>query len=297
MIKTQDEYINACNFIDSDMELYDFQLSEKMSSYEYNLYLQDTEYFLDFLYEKIRVLEELCDYLDNYIDTKIEKEEKELDEKTTILEGTMTGYMANKEQIIVPEWDSSIIVTDRDGNQLKTVEIKEQKIEGAARKVNYVKPISIQTLEENIAYAKTSDFVQTGQYLSEHKEVENKDIQETLRIFLPEESYNCIEYTPINAQIDIINNKKQYIDLRIRPSSYTKRQDPVDYYKYKDRNMDRIRVPRHKYDALEPQIDRINQMATKQNIEQTKKYKHQVNEFQKHILSKTQKSETIKSQS
>ena len=41
MIKTQEEYINACDFIDSDMELYDFQISEKMNSYEYNLYLQD----------------------------------------------------------------------------------------------------------------------------------------------------------------------------------------------------------------------------------------------------------------
>ena len=51
MIRTQDQYENACNFIDSDIELYDFMLSERMSSYEYNLYLQDTEYFLNFLYD------------------------------------------------------------------------------------------------------------------------------------------------------------------------------------------------------------------------------------------------------
>ena len=78
MIRTQEEYNNACNFIDSDIELYDFILSEKMNSYEYNFYLQDTEYFLDFLYEKIRTLEELCDYLDNYVETKFYNTKKKI---------------------------------------------------------------------------------------------------------------------------------------------------------------------------------------------------------------------------
>ena len=89
MIKTQDQYTNACSFIDSDIELYDFNLSERMSSYEYNLYLQDTEYFLNFLYEKIRTLEELCDFFDLSLANKIEKATEEIDKKISILENAL----------------------------------------------------------------------------------------------------------------------------------------------------------------------------------------------------------------
>lgn len=295
MIKTQDEYTNACDFIDSDMELYDFQLSEKMSSYEYNLYLQDTEYFLNYLYEKIRVLEELCDYLDNYVDTKIKRAEEELNQKATVLEGTMIGYMANREQIIVPEWDSSVTVTDRNGNQLKSVKIKNKQIEGAARKTNYITPISIQAIKGNMPYAKSSDFVKTKQYLSEHKECQNKTISEKLRIFLPEEAYNYIDFTPINAEISAIHNKN-YVDITINPLSYQKRQDAINFEGYKDRHMDRIRVNQNKQNALDPQIERINQAITKNNIEKEKKYKHGINQFHKLVSSHNQKSDAIKNQ-
>lgn len=89
MIRTQDQYENACNFIDSDIELYDFMLSERMSSYEYNLYLQDTEYFLNFLYEKIRTLEELCDFLEVSIENKIRNATEEIDKKLSMLENSL----------------------------------------------------------------------------------------------------------------------------------------------------------------------------------------------------------------
>lgn len=89
MIRTQDQYENACNFIDSDIELYDFMLSERMSSYEYNLYLQDTEYFLNFLYEKIRTLEELCDFLEVSIENKIRSATEEIDKKLSMLENSL----------------------------------------------------------------------------------------------------------------------------------------------------------------------------------------------------------------
>ena len=89
MIRTQDQYESACNFIDSDIELYDFMLSERMSSYEYNLYLQDTEYFLNFLYEKIRTLEELCDFLEVSIENKIRNATEEIDKKLSMLENSL----------------------------------------------------------------------------------------------------------------------------------------------------------------------------------------------------------------
>ena len=56
MIKTLAEYKSALDYINTDLEMYDFELSDKMTSYEYNLYLQDIQYYLNMLYEKYRVL-------------------------------------------------------------------------------------------------------------------------------------------------------------------------------------------------------------------------------------------------
>ena len=41
MIKTLAEYKSALDYINTDLEMYDFELSDKMTSYEYNLYLQE----------------------------------------------------------------------------------------------------------------------------------------------------------------------------------------------------------------------------------------------------------------
>ena len=81
MIRTANQYKEAKDFIDKELELYDYALSEKMTSYEYNLYLQDTQYCFNILYEKLRVLEDLIEYLDYYSKVKIDKVKKDIAEK------------------------------------------------------------------------------------------------------------------------------------------------------------------------------------------------------------------------
>ena len=150
MIRTQEEYNNACSFIDSDMELYDFILSEKMSSYEYNLYLQDTEYFLNFLYEKIRTLEELCDYLDNYIETKFHNAKKKLETNLDLVEKVSFIYDSDKTTDIVPEWNftKSDHLTDRNGTEIQNAIESTETIGPATRKENQIIP-KLFTKKEN----------------------------------------------------------------------------------------------------------------------------------------------------
>ena len=81
MIKTLAEYKSALDYINTDLEMYDFELSDKMTSYEYNLYLQDIQYYLNMLYEKYRVLEDLSNYLEEYSETKIDNMLKNIKEK------------------------------------------------------------------------------------------------------------------------------------------------------------------------------------------------------------------------
>lgn len=293
MIRTQEDYENACAFIDSDMELYDFQLSEKMSSYEYNLYLQDTEYFLNFLYEKIRTLEELCAYLENYTDTKIKTAEEEILQKTTALENTINQYMARQERAIVPDWDTTIPVTDRDGSTIVSVTCHENHLEGAAKKTNYIKPLSVQILEGDMPYARSSDFIKTGNYFSKHKTKEVKQIKEKLRIFLPENAkYNYIEYQPVNANATVTRNKK-YIDITIVPDTYRKEKEAFSFEKYKDHYIDHIRADKPINNIPEPQIDKINRNKDKNNKDKIDRYNCLVKQLQKRMTTNNQKSDVI----
>lgn len=293
MIKTQEEYINACNFIDSDIELYDYQLSEKMSSYEYNLYLQDAEYFLDFLYEKTRVLEELCDYLDNYATSKIKAAQDEIDKKTEELESVLICHETNQNQSVAPDWDMSYIVVDRNGGTIATAQNVRGDIEGMAALANKITPVSIQSMSGDIPYKISSDFVKNGSYLSEHKKTNETSVTESLRIFLPNSEYNYIYFRPINADIRVTNQNKQYIDLEILSSIYKKAASPIFYDDYKDSLVDNIRTKERQLDALSTQYNNIqNNISLKDKID-NQNYLNRVRQFQQQAYSNNQKSETI----
>lgn len=293
MIKTQEEYTNACDFIDSDIELYDFQLSEKMSSYEYNLYLQDTEYFLNFLYEKIRVLEELCDYLDNYASSKLKAAQDEIDKKTEELESVLMRHEAYQDQSVVPDWDASYIVIDRNGGSIPIAQEVRGEIEGTAALTNQITPVSIQSMSGDIPYKISSDFVKNRSYLSEHKKANNTSVMESLRIFLPNSEYNYIYFRPINADIVITNQNKQYIDLDILSSTYKKAASPIFYEDYKDSCVDYIRTKGNQLDALSTQYNNMQNNASVKNEINNQNYLNRVLQFQEQADLNNQKSETI----
>ena len=231
MIKTQEEYNNACNFIDSDMELYDFQLSEKMSSYEYNLYLQDTEYFLNFLYEKIRTLEELCDYLDEYVDTKIQNAREKIQQGMNLLEQTNSVY--NTATIdTIPEWNYTMsdILFDRDGSSIPLCTVSTTAVEPAMRKSNEVVPaLYVKRGENNAYYDNLMSAIQDGYYLAAYQESRCNDIVESIDIMLPEHAeFNCVDINPINSTVQIEKTDTGIV-LHIQPLRYDKELRNFDY--------------------------------------------------------------------
>lgn len=295
MIKTQSDFDNACNFIDSDMELYDFQLSEKMTSYEYNLYFQDTEYFLNRLYEKIRTLEELCDYLDYYVDTKIGRAKENIDQKIAILESIVLRNKTNEGQISAPTWNQTETVTDRDGTLLSTAICDKGHIEGNARLTNQMQPISLQLVGGNKPYAQTNDFVHTGRYAVKYQESEKKDIETKVRIFLPEAEYNYISFTPLGAEITAeYNEDNQYVDLLLKPSVYNKVARPFDYDVYTTRCMDHIRPkPPTEFDL---EMDGMNISAQQKVKLDTQFYQQEVERVQDRNKENDAKSEVWQKQ-
>ena len=123
MIKTEAEYNSSLEFLNRDMELYDFDLSKKMTSEEYNLYLQDVEYYLIFLYEKTRTLEDVIDYVEWYGMKKIDALNKLFDDNLEILESAIDKYVDSDAITIKPSWTENPLtaITDRDGTILSVL--------------------------------------------------------------------------------------------------------------------------------------------------------------------------------
>ena len=236
MIKTQEEYTNACNFIDSDLGLYDFQLSEKMTSYEYNLYLQDTEYFLNFLYEKIRILEELCDYLDDYSDTKIHKAKEKISQMTALLEHSMDSYLDNDVYTTVPDWNRSISsdLIDRDGKQVPIAEFDLNIVSAAAQYTNKAKPLQYET--KDMALYSCEQNAAKGRYListQSNNGGEATDRQQTIvhAFVSPSVTWNHVMATPVNCKLSF-EKTQDGVTITMTSNGYDKEFRPFDYEPY-----------------------------------------------------------------
>ena len=279
MIKTQEEFLNACEFIESDVELYDFQLSDRMSSYEYNLYLQDSEYFLNFLYEKIRTLEELCDYLDEYVDVKITRARESIKEDTRSLKQTLSTVTDTESHTCIPEWDMGMTVLDRDGSEIGLAALEEGVIEGASRKVNYVTPLSIKRIDENQIYAESADtFVNTGRYLVSCVQDEVTIPEIRVRVAVPEEEYDTLSFDPINAEISTEKDEQDII-LKIRPTSYNKEKRPLQFGDF--HNMENMFPEKYDYDEEESHMFNLRSFIGRKNERMRRDYYQDVVDMQR----------------
>jgi len=292
MIKTQEEYENACNYIDADMELYDFRLSDKMSSYEYNLYLQDTEYFLNFLYEKIRLLEELCDYMDQYTDTIINSARMKIDASIALLNRTLQARSSAGTTVISPQWDSHLSNNfyDRDGTKIPVAFYEDGYIEPYYTTNNYVEP---QILTEEICNQAYSNYMDTedGTYYVASQSTSPRDGKETvLNILLPENaSCNFIDAMPINCRMNFERNERGF-SVRMQSSGYDKELRPFDYTAYS-------RPARHhrpqkpvSYDAAKSLEENRCRKDNLRRDTEHKQYMRDVRNYQKTANSNQEKS-------
>ena len=294
MIRTQNDFTNACDFIDSDAELYDFVLSDRMSSYEYNLYLQDTEFFLNFLYEKIRTLEELCDYLDHYADTKIAKIQQEIAEQTSLLQQFLVTDVSQDNVTTYPVWDVSYPIYDRDGSVLSLASTYKGNIEGADRRVDFIQPTAISRIDTNQAFAEqTQNFAKTGRYLiaCEQDVVTFPEILVT--VAMPHnKSFNTISFDPINADISVKKRDDNDIEIRLQPLRYKKEAQVVDFNDFLPKES--IKPNGYRYDSSSSYSNNVQQMNHIRDIDARKQYVNDVTTYQQLIAAQTQKTEVAK---
>lgn len=231
MIRTQEEYREASSFIDKDLELYDYDLSEKMSSLEYNVYLQDTQYYLNVLYEKMRSIEDMIEFLNYYTRKKFKKISETCDKAENFIT-TMRDYNESDKKYdsyTQIEWDTdaSLIIYDRDGEPLNrghvtnnntilpTYNVVEKFIPESVTRNTNTEEVRLLPYSDNL-----ENVIESGIYKVAYETVDNSvtKINDVIQFNFKDGDMERINSTVwhifdsenTEIQIDYIPEKKQY---------------------------------------------------------------------------------------
>lgn len=222
IIKTQAEYQSALDYIDQDLELYDFELSKKMTSYEYNIYLQDIEYYLDILYEKTRVVEDLIDHLENYNLQKTSALITTIQERQGKLQESVDKYISRKSKAYDVTWDIGGLdsIKDRDGSELQKA-VMYSGIEnylgfGSSKKSK----LEIKSIVKESTEPSYSDNISTclndGYYITSYNLEYPTVIKETLHLELNSpENARFFHLKPINCEVEHLGTDESGRDIYV----------------------------------------------------------------------------------
>lgn len=244
MIRTQEQYKEAKEFIDTSPEFYDYTLSEKMNSYEYNLYLQDTQYYFNVLYEKLRELEDMIEYLDWYSKKKISAAKGKINRKEADISSlAVTSSKPKYTTVRIESDNSSSNITDRDGSVLNKalvtgsgaitssfIETDRRKILGVAKRTNQLRD------SDNI-----NSFLKDGYYISSYSLDIPESIEEILEIELDNNQFNRVDYEPINCRVEYLGkNNSNKIELKLYSDKMRKSRKAFNSKPYNGSNIDSI---------------------------------------------------------
>ena len=300
MINTEAEYNEALTFIDRDIELYDFDLSRKMTSLEYNLYFQDTEYYLDFLYEKTRTVEDIIDYIERYGNKKIEELNKLFEDNLEVLESAIDRYVDNAAVSLKPQWDFNPLnpITDRDGSVISVLTTYSDGLV-VNKNINYIIPIKSATKTSNyISYSDNiEDLVKDGYYISDYNLDKPDEIKEDLILEIDNsDDLNYIDIKPLNCEYEINLNDDKQLVISLTSKNYTKEYENFDYNNFIKSNLDSIKSLEMAYNLADTINSNQNKLADLKDSDYRNKYINKVLEQQKtraDLLTKSNQLNTI----
>ena len=238
MIRTKEQFESAKAFIESSPEFYDYTLSEKMNSHEYNLYLQDTQYYFNVLYEKLRLLEDLAEYLDWYSEKKVLAAKAAIQEK----ESAETGSLLYKRPAFSS--DNQKPVYDRDGSIISSAKIEPDgtvtsnfSIIGLNNITAITKTSNADCYKDNIA-----SFKKDGIYISEYRLDYPTVIEEILEVELESPSdFNRVQCTPINSKLEYLGVfENGNVRLKLIAECMEKYKEAFSHNIFKGSNLDSI---------------------------------------------------------
>ena len=269
MIRTAKQYKEAKDFIDKELELYDYALSEKMTSYEYNLYLQDTQYCFNILYEKLRVLEDLIEYLDYYSKIKIDKVKKDIAEKEFALSKGL-GFINKKKGItaaVTWEVNPTRGFIDRDGETLDAAFFnRDYSITSGRTDTNHriiksiTKSNNIESYSDNLENC-ISDSIYISQYNLEVPQL----IEEELEVEITDpENFDAIDFEAINCTVEYLGKTNDnHILLKVKADNMQKGLENFSHSTYKDSGLNSTAAASFSYNRNNTVSKNQNTLADK----------------------------------
>ena len=238
MIRTKEQYESAKKFLESSPEFYDYTLSEKMNSHEYNLYLQDTQYFFNVLYEKLRVLEDMAEYIDWYSEKKVSAAKNAIYDK----ECADSDNPLYKRPAFSS--DNQKPVYDRDGSIIALANIEPDGTISSNFTVLKTNNITAITKTSNADCYKDNitSFKEDGMYISEYRLDYPLAVEEILEVEIESPSdFNRVQYTLINSKLEylgVLENNK--VKLKLIGECMEKSKEAFNHDFFKGSNLDNI---------------------------------------------------------
>lgn len=301
MIRTQEEYKEALSFIEKDLDLYDYDLSDKMSSLEYNVYLQDTQYYLNMLYEKMRSIEDMIEFLDYYTREKYRKL-SEICDKAEQFILTMKDYNESDKRYdsaVSVEWESDnlLVIYDRDGQPLKHGNITNNgSILPAYKVTECFSPKSVTRVMNTeemplIPYSDNLDRInETGIYKVAYETTSSEvsSINDTIQFNFEESeiekinsiNYNLFDYRNIPVKISYIPEKKA-ISMKLTLVNFVDAEESIDIDSYTNSFLNKVNLENdtgfNTEKTVSKNIDRIRKLYESKN---DKEYVQSIQEYQ-----------------
>lgn len=298
MIRTTAEYQSAIEFIKKDIELYDYELSEKMSSLEYNLYLQDTEYFLDFLYEKSRTIEDLIEYLEFYSSEKISKLRRELERSQEVLILSVDKYLDKDFIAISPEWEtkSASKIKDRDGSDIPIAVIADDnsilnsgETSNEMKAKTIIKDSTIVANSDNISTCIKEDY-----YIVEYNLDKPQKITENLIIDIYDATdVNNVSFNAINCEADFYLSSDNKITAVLTANNNTKEKQNWNYNKYTNSQLNSVNTTSLSFNRAKDIYSNLSARNDKMVKNSIKHYSKEVKRYQETKNKQLEKSNLI----
>ena len=226
MIAKIEDVKSALDTIGEQNNTYPSSVTDKMDAEAFNASCKKIENYLNGLYEKIRLIEDLDEFSRSYVLQKIGEKEAKLRERLKVAEDVATVYQKKDSvSVMVPFIDSSEVVRDRDGSVISHMQLKNKKLEADNDVMAEPEIISVTFASNSTCYNNSYSNLTKGKAgvsFYSLQEPPRDGVQENVTVYLASPAQcNYVSIHPTNCTVSNVRvmdaNHKEY---PIAPNGY-----------------------------------------------------------------------------
>jgi hypothetical protein len=206
MIASIDDAQEALAYIQTENPNLPKEITERMDANSFNASLYAIENQLDILYEKIRLIEDLDDFVRRYVKAKIKEKESRLRDSLKIIEDVSDLYTdTSSVSILVPLVRDESTIYDRDGSIVPPMAVVNGSLTMNTSAASEAKISSITRQSSSPCYASSYDNLlkgESGSSLYYDKNRDSNNLTENITVdFYEPSDINYVEVIPVNCVV------------------------------------------------------------------------------------------------